>query len=111
MAAITGLRTLYGMRRGPSWVPAPPDKKPLSPALKSAPAQKAFPAPVRTTARTASSASAAPMAKDNSSLNCGVHAFIASGRFNVMVATPSRTSYITVSKFIRPPADSDYTEP
>ena len=33
---------------------------------------------------------------------------MASGLFNVTVATPSRTSYNTVSKFIRPPADSDY---
>ena len=55
-------------------------------ASMSAPAQNARPAPVSTMTRTSSSAAAASMAWRTSRSITGVHAFIRSGRFKVMVA-------------------------
>ncbi len=63
IAAMTGFRTRYAARPRPPRPGSAARREPLtsskvlSPPPMSAPAQKAFPAPVRTTARTASSAS------------------------------------------------------
>ena len=61
-------------------------------ASMSAPAQNARPAPVSTMTRTSSSAAAASMAWRTSRSMIGVHAFMRSGRFSVMVAIFSFTS-------------------
>jgi hypothetical protein len=63
------------------------------PPLKSAPAQKARPAPVTTTARTSSSSSARSKAFTNSPRIVKVNALSRSGRFNVIVAIRSVTPY------------------
>ena len=62
-------------------------------ASMSAPAQNARPAPVSTMTRTSSSAAAVSMAWRTSRSMIGVHAFMRSGRFSVMVAIFSLTSY------------------
>ena len=54
--------------------------------FRSAPAQKARPAPVRMTARTSPSVRASSSASVHSRIIVGVKAFIRSGRFRVMVA-------------------------
>jgi hypothetical protein len=61
-------------------------------ASMSAPAQNARPAPVSTITRALSSAAAASMAWRTSRSMTGVHAFMRSGRFKVMVAIFSLTS-------------------
>jgi hypothetical protein len=61
-------------------------------ASMSAPAQNARPAPVSTMTRTLSSPAAASIALRTSCSMIGVHAFIRSGRFSVMVAILSLTS-------------------
>ena len=61
------------------------------PSARSAPAQKARPAPVTMTALTLSSASVASKAAITSVFIWWVKAFSRSGRFSVMVATPSST--------------------
>jgi hypothetical protein len=64
----------------------------LSPALaRSAPAQKARPAPVTMTARTASSASSRSKASSSSCIIRTVKAFSFSGRSSVSVQMPSST--------------------
>src|SRR6056297_1825933 len=60
--------------------------------FRSTPALKARPAPVTTTARTSSSSPAASIALPSASSMPGVSAFSASGRFSVMVVTPSLVS-------------------
>jgi hypothetical protein len=62
-------------------------------ASMSAPAQKARPAPVSTITRTLSSAAAVSIAWRTSRSMIGVHAFMRSGRFSVMVAILSFASY------------------
>ncbi len=68
------------------WSKVPP------PLPRSAPAQKARPAPVTMTARTASSASARSKASMSSYIMRAVKAFSRSGRFRVMVSTPASTA-------------------
>src|SRR3972149_298581 len=57
--------------------------------FRSAPAEKAPPAPVRTTALTASSCSIWSRAASSSRSTSWSRAFMASGRFRVSLATPS----------------------
>ncbi len=61
-------------------------------SLRSWPTQKARPLPVSTTQRTAASSAAWRTASSSASLVATSRPFIASGRFKVIVATPSCTS-------------------
>ncbi len=64
-----------------------------TPVLRSAPAEKARPLPVTTTARTEASADTSSIRLSRSSSVVGPTAFSFSGRFSVMIATsPSRSS-------------------
>ncbi len=81
--------------------PAPPPAVPLS-SVMSAPAQNPRPAPVITIPTTSRSRSARLAASASSAPIVGVHAFSASGRFNVIVATGSDTSYRICSYDITP---------
>ena len=56
------------------------------------PAEKARPAPVRTTARTSGSATASSSAADSSVWTVGLMAFITCGRLRVMSAPDRRFS-------------------
>ncbi|CAM5641161.1 hypothetical protein SALBM311S_11822 [Streptomyces alboniger] len=72
-------------------------------SLRSCPTQNArSPAAVSSTARTASSSAADRTASRRATLVAMFSAFIASGRFSVIVASPSRTSYSTVSAMACP---------
>ena len=62
-----------------------------TPRLRSAPAQNARPAPVTMTARTSSSLSVRSNAANSPWIISPVSALSLSGRFSVIVATPSRT--------------------
>ena len=64
-------------------------------SLRSCPTQNARPVPVSTTQRTASSDRASRTASRSATLVATSRLFIASGRFRVIVATPSVTSYRT----------------
>ncbi len=66
-------------------------------SFTSPPAQNAFPAPVITMQRTARSSSASRVAWNRSRPSVRFSALYASGRFSVIVPTPSFTSYRTVS--------------
>src|SRR6185369_3375143 len=66
-------------------------------SLRSWPTQNARPLPVSTTHRTASSRAASCAASRSATLVATSRLFIASGRFSVIVATPSATSYSTGS--------------
>ena len=57
--------------------------------LRSAPAEKLFPRPASTTARTASSASSSMQAVVRSAISCALKALCTSGRFIQIVATPA----------------------
>ncbi|MBV6430198.1 MAG: hypothetical protein IANPNBLG_00302 [Bryobacteraceae bacterium] len=102
IAAITGFGTLSSQECRWASSNAPPLTFPCSLAsplreielnrLMSAPAQNPRPAPVRTIARTSSSAAALQIAAAVSSSIRRVQAFNLSGRFNVTVATASDTS-------------------
>ncbi len=67
----------------------------------SAPAQNPRPAPVTTTTRTSGSVAALSRDVKYPSCRSGLHAFKRSGRFSVMIATRSRTSYSTASFIAR----------
>ena len=58
-------------------------------SLRSWPTQNARPVPVSTTHRTAGSSAAERTASSSASLVATSRLFIASGRFSVIVATPS----------------------
>ena len=80
--------------------------------LRSAPAQKVLPAFVSTTARTASSSWAACSRSPTASTSSTESAFLLSGRFSVIVATPPSTAYSAASLITpsgggggRPPAE------
>ena len=64
-------------------------------SLRSWPTQNARPVPVSTTQRTALSSAARVTASRRASLVATSRLFIASGRFSVIVATPSATAYRT----------------
>ena len=64
-------------------------------SLRSWPTQNARPLPVSTTQRTSSSSAASVTAARSASLVATSRLFIASGRFSVIVATPSATAYRT----------------
>ena len=64
-------------------------------SFRSCPTQNARPVPVSTTQRTAVSSAARVTASSSASLVATSRLFIASGRFSVMVATPSATAYST----------------
>lgn len=66
--------------------------------MMSPPAQNAFPAPVRTTARTAGSAATAATAAAISRLRVMFSALSAEGRFKVKVATPPSRPTVSVWK-------------
>ena len=101
MAAITGffmskMRSVTSpppsrWSSGRSLRPGPPAKV-LPPPPRSAPAQKARPAPVTITARTPSSPSAWSNASTSSRITVVLTAFRRSGRLRVIVATRSATS-------------------
>src|SRR5215469_2210384 len=98
IAAITGVRICHAGTDGRSRLAAsrsPPSPrcplKVLAPPLRSAPAEKYFPAPVTTIARTASSASNASSAACSSWSISRENAFRCSGRLSQIVATPSST--------------------
>ena len=69
--------------------------------LRSWPTQNARPVPVSTTHRTAASSATERTASSRASLVATSRLFIASGRFKVMVATPSETSSSTGSVMCR----------
>ncbi len=69
---------------------------PCRTALRSAPEQKARPAPVTTTTLTLSSSETAPSAAVKSRINASFIEFNDSGRSRVIVATPPSTAYRTV---------------
>src|SRR5437763_16961098 len=101
--AITSLGTLRtrairgwkDSRSGPITFSAP--SGPTSPLFRSAPEEKARPAPVNTITRASGSAAACSSAASMSSLSRRVHAFSASGRLRTMVATPESSRSWTVS--------------
>jgi hypothetical protein len=104
MAAMMGLRIFQGwMSRtrasGGKTSCASPLSRPVkvpSPPPRSAPAQKARPAPVTMMARTESSSSRRLKARMSSAPICGVKAFSRWGRFSVSSATLAFTSQRTV---------------
>src|SRR6185437_11838336 len=67
---------------------------------RSAPEEKARPAPVMRTARTASFSLTWARAASRSSPSCLFHALSASGRFSSIVAAPSSSIRLTVSRRI-----------
>src|SRR5271165_2934683 len=69
-------------------------------SLRSAPEEKARPAPVISSARTASSSAAPRSAASRSVPSCAFHAFSACGRFSSIVATPSATRTLTLSSWV-----------
>ena len=71
--------------------------------MTSAPAQNARPLPVTTNVQTDSSASAAAYASRSSAIISGLRALSWSGRFSVITAVRSSTSYRIVSKSTGPP--------
>ena len=75
----------------------PSPRCPRASRSRSAPDEKARPAPVMSTARTASSVATDSSAARRSSPSWKFHALRASGRFSSTVATPSATSTLTVS--------------
>src|SRR5690606_37325930 len=77
--------------------PNEPRSKVVAPAERSAPAQKARPAPVTTTPRTSSSASVRSNTSISSAAMRGVKAFSWSGRDSVTTAAGPRTSYVICS--------------
>ena len=92
-AAITGLRTSHAGGVTPAALNDPSSRrsKVVPPEPMSAPAQKAGGVPVRTTARTSSSASHDRYASPSSRAMRALKALRTSGRFRVMVATPRST--------------------
>src|SRR4051794_886449 len=88
-------------RRSPptsGWPPAVCSWSALETSRRSAPAEKARPAPVRRTARTASSAAASRRAARSSSPRRRFHALRASGRSRtIVVAAPSRRTVMVAA--------------
>jgi len=65
--------------------------------LRSAPAEKLFPRPASTTARTVASASSSRHAAVRSAISCALKALCTSGRFIQIVATPPSRAISRVS--------------
>ena len=92
-AAITGLRTFHAGNSTAAALNDDPWAENVSPPLvMSAPAQNAGGVPVSTTARTSSSASARRYASSRAGPMPWPNALRTSGRWRVIVATPSTTS-------------------
>ena len=93
MAPITGPRKRPSAATGSFAAtprsPSPSRAVPAPSSFRSSPAQKARPAPVRISTRTAGFASSASTVSASSAISARDSAFIACGRFSVTTAKPA----------------------
>src|SRR3954451_6894760 len=100
--AKPSIAAISGFRGGPSAIPAKPRPStcglsPATNALRSMPAEKPLPAPVRIPTRRPSSASRRSSAAARPAASAALTALRASGRLSVMSRTPSPASVRTAS--------------